>query len=167
MEYLDVYDLSGEKTGRTVLRSSDFSDFDKDDRLLLVHVCVFNSNHELLMQRRQLTKDRYPGIWDVSAGGFVVSGETSRQAVKRELREEIGIEISDDEIELVHREPFGIVFDDFYMVHRDQDISQLEYQKDEVMDLAWGSRATVLSRLRDGTFVDYPEELLKRMFEAD
>lgn len=92
MEYLDVYDLAGNKTGKVIERSSDFSNFPEDGRLLLVHVCVFNRKREMLIQRRQLTKDRYPGIWDVSAGGFVASGENSEQAIKRELREELGLD---------------------------------------------------------------------------
>lgn len=164
MEYLDIYDLAGNKTGKVIERSSDFSDLPENGRLLLVHVCVFNSRQEMLIQRRQLTKDRYPGIWDVSAGGFVASGEDSEQAIKRELREELGMDDLDLVIKFAHREPFGIVFDDFYIVRADPDIGELKFQEEEVMELAWADRDTVMAGLHDGTFVDYPEELIERMF---
>ena len=86
VEYLDVYTLEGLPTGRTIDRASAFSCLNPSlDRLLLVHVCVFNSNGKMLLQRRVLSKDRYPGMWDVSAGGFVHAGESSADAVKREL----------------------------------------------------------------------------------
>ena len=45
------------------------------DRMPRLRLCLFSPRGELLIQRRQLRKDRYPGCWDISAGGFVRSGE--------------------------------------------------------------------------------------------
>ncbi len=56
-----------------------------------VHILIFNSQGDLLLQRRSIWKDRNPGRWDSSAAGHVDSGEDYRTAAERELREELGI----------------------------------------------------------------------------
>lgn len=55
-----------------------------------VHVLLFNSAGQVLLQKRSMTKDRQPGLWDTSASGHVESGEDYDAAAGRELREEIG-----------------------------------------------------------------------------
>ena len=59
-----------------------------------VHILIFNSRGDLLLQRRSIWKDRNPGRWDSSAAGHVDSGEDYRGAAERELREELGVEIA-------------------------------------------------------------------------
>jgi 8-oxo-dGTP pyrophosphatase MutT (NUDIX family) len=55
------------------------------------YVLVFNSHGELYVQKRTLTKDVFPGYFDVAAGGVVLAGETYEQGAERELEEEMGI----------------------------------------------------------------------------
>jgi isopentenyldiphosphate isomerase len=55
------------------------------------YVLVFNSHRELYVQKRTLTKDVFPGYFDVAAGGVVLAGETYEQGAVRELEEEMGI----------------------------------------------------------------------------
>ncbi len=57
----------------------------------VIHLHVFNSAGELFLQKRSATKDIQPGKWDSSVGGHIDIGETPRQAVLREAREEIGL----------------------------------------------------------------------------
>lgn len=167
MELLDIYNLSGNRTGRTVERDRLFDHIREDsDRLLLVHVCVFNSRGEMLIQQRQLTKDRYPGCWDVSAGGFALSGESSREAVQRELFEELGIATDEVDIQLALREPFHVVFDDFYVCRAELEPSALHLQEQEVMAARWAGRDEVLTMLSTGKFVDYEPRLIRDMFDA-
>jgi isopentenyl-diphosphate delta-isomerase type 1 len=59
------------------------------------HVLVFNQRGEVFLQKRSMKKDRQPGLWDSSASGHVDSGEDYDACAVRELREEIGLEISD------------------------------------------------------------------------
>lgn len=54
-----------------------------------VHIWVWNSTGELLVQRRSAEKDQYPGCWTSSASGHVDAGEDYAQAAVRELREEL------------------------------------------------------------------------------
>src|SRR5580698_9417315 len=57
-----------------------------------VHVLVFNARGEIFLQKRSMTKDTSPGLWDSSASGHVDSGEDYDTCAIRELREEIGLE---------------------------------------------------------------------------
>lgn len=56
-----------------------------------VHILVFNSQGELFLQKRAMTKDENPGYWDSSAAGHVNAGEGYRNSAHRELMEELGI----------------------------------------------------------------------------
>jgi len=80
----------------------------------VVHLHVMNSKGELYLQKRSETKDIQPGKWDTSVGGHVDFGEEIEQALRREVREELGIVnfepvfmfrykfVSTQEAELVH-----------------------------------------------------------------
>jgi len=80
----------------------------------VVHLHVFNSRGELYLQKRAADKDIQPGKWDTSVGGHVDYGEETEEAMRREVREELGIIdfkpvflrrykfVSDREAELVH-----------------------------------------------------------------
>jgi isopentenyldiphosphate isomerase len=57
-------------------------------------VLVFNSCGKVFLQKRSLQKDRQPGVWDSSVSGHVDSGEAYDACAVRELREEIGLTIT-------------------------------------------------------------------------
>ena len=54
-------------------------------------ILVFDSKGQLLVQKRTLTKDLYPGYFDLAAGGVVVEGESYEDSAEREAEEELGI----------------------------------------------------------------------------
>jgi isopentenyldiphosphate isomerase len=56
-----------------------------------VHILVFNARGEVFLQKRSMSKDRQPGLWDSSASGHVDSGETYDTCAVRELREELSL----------------------------------------------------------------------------
>jgi isopentenyldiphosphate isomerase len=57
----------------------------------VVHLHVFNSRGDIYLQRRPEWKDIQPGKWDTAVGGHVDFGETPSEALRREVREELGI----------------------------------------------------------------------------
>ncbi|MDD6379674.1 MAG: NUDIX domain-containing protein [Prevotella sp.] len=57
----------------------------------VVHLHVFNSRGELYLQHRPAWKDIQPDKWDTAVGGHVDLGESVEQALRREVREELGI----------------------------------------------------------------------------
>ena len=58
----------------------------------VVHLQLFNSKGEIYLQRRPAWKDIQPSMWDTAVGGHIDIGETPLEALKREAREELGIE---------------------------------------------------------------------------
>lgn len=58
-----------------------------------VGVVIFDKKGRILLQKRSTTKDLQPGHWGISAAGHVTKGETYEDAAKRELVEELGIDL--------------------------------------------------------------------------
>ena len=56
-----------------------------------VHIFVFNSKGELLLQKRSAYKDEYPLCYTSSASGHLSAGESYADAAPRELLEELGL----------------------------------------------------------------------------
>ena len=88
-ELLQLVDLEGNPAG-TALRSVCHSD--KSLIQMVVHIEIFNNDGEIYLQKRSMTKDLYPGLWDTAVGGHVGAGENPEEAVRREAKEELGID---------------------------------------------------------------------------
>lgn len=93
-ELFDVVDDNDNVTGQQTRRVV-------HDRNLLhraVHIWVFNSAGNLLLQMRSPHKDQYPSTWTSSASGHVDAGESYSTAAHRELEEELGLQESLQEV---------------------------------------------------------------------
>lgn len=58
----------------------------------VVHLHLFDNQGRLFLQQRPLWKDIQPGKWDTAVGGHVDYGEPIDVALRREVKEELGIE---------------------------------------------------------------------------
>lgn len=78
----------------TVVGSATRGECHSGSKLLhpVVHLHVFNSRGEVYLQRRPDWKDIQPGKWDTAVGGHIDYGENPCDALRREVREELGIE---------------------------------------------------------------------------
>lgn len=87
-EFFPLVDIEGNVIGKSTRKECHSGTF-----LLhpVVHLHVFNSKKELYLQKRGLNKDIQPGKWDTSVGGHVDYGETVKEALLREVSEELGI----------------------------------------------------------------------------
>ncbi|MDE5752322.1 MAG: NUDIX domain-containing protein, partial [Duncaniella sp.] len=63
----------------------------------VVHLHVFDREGRLYLQKRPLWKDIQPGRWDTAVGGHIDLGEDVLTALRREAREELGLEQFDPE----------------------------------------------------------------------
>ena len=91
MEQWDIYDSERRLTGRT-MKKNDWILQDGEYHLTVLGV-VRNTDGRFLITRRVLTKAWAAGLWEVP-GGAVQAGESSREAVNREVWEETGLDVS-------------------------------------------------------------------------
>ena len=161
MEHFDLYDSRRRFTGRTIARGEDIPD---GLRRLVVHVCVFNAKGEMLIQQRQFFKDGWPNLWDVSVGGGVQAGETTQQAARRELQEELGLEFDFENETPMLTTTFRKGFDDLYIIHLEPDLDSLRLQPEEVQAVRWAGRDEVLAMIENGTFIPYSRPFMEYVF---
>jgi len=87
-DMIDILDPNGDPTGE-VLPRKEVHRLGKLHRA--VHLYLFNKENDLVLQRRAESADHYPGMLSISVTGHVDAGESSLEAVSRELREELGL----------------------------------------------------------------------------
>lgn len=162
-EYIDLYTVDREPTGKTARRGDPL---DTGTYRMVVHVCIFNSNGEMLIQKRADDIVRWPSYWDVSVGGGASAGDTSRAAAERETAEELGLHIDFSDRRPVITVNFSDGFDDFYTIESDIFLEDLNLQKEEVADARWASREEIGAMIDDGSFIPYQKELLGYLFFA-
>ena len=161
MEIFDLYTKDREKTEKTMLRGTPVpSGFYR----VVVQVCIFNSDGQMLIQRRQPFKFGFSGYWDFSAAGSVVSGETSAQAASRELMEELGIAVSFENERPSLSYTFATGFCDTYCAEKDVALSELKLQPEEVAEAKWATEEEILAMIEDGTFIPYHPSLIELLF---
>ncbi len=87
-EWFPLIDEQGKVIGKATRRECH-----NGSRLLhpVVHLHILNPNGELYLQKRSKDKDIQPGKWDTAVGGHVDYGETTEEALAREVREELGV----------------------------------------------------------------------------
>src|SRR4029077_332631 len=126
------------------------------------HVWIVTPDGRLLLQRRSLRKENYPGLWDVSAAGHLSAGETAIECAVRETFEELGLRIEPNELRFLGtlRESCvlngGAYIDnevhEVFLVRRDVDVASLVFQDGEV------DAAKLVNKLPAEGLVPHPEE---------
>ncbi len=138
MEYNDIYDGERRLTGRLHRRGDRWR---KGEYGLVVCVWIYDGRGNVLLTRRAPEKS-FAGTWE-NSGGAAQAGETSRQAIARELREETGIEADPQEFELLDSGRDRSMFYDYYCLRRDIPIEQVVLQPGETDGAQWASLEAV------------------------
>jgi len=162
MEFWDIYDVNRIKTGNIIKRGDNL---DKNAYHLVVAVCVFNSDGEMLIQQRQHDKIGWPNKWDITAAGSATEGEHSSLAAGRELFEEIGLDIDFTDKRPVLTVNFSRGFSDYYCMEKDVALDDLVLQEEEVQDVRWATRETIHKMIENGEFIPYYKSLIDALFE--
>lgn len=134
---------------------------------LVIHVCIFNSKGEMLIQQRQHWKKGWPNMWDLSVGGCSVSREESNDTANREVFEELGVKLDFKESRPYITVNFENGFDDYFIAKLDLDLNDLILQKEEVQKALWGSREKIISMLDAGEFIPYHKGLIEFLFDMN
>ena len=149
MEYLDVVDEKVQPTGKTVTRAEAH---DKCIRHRTAHVWVVRKNADswdILLQKRSMEKESFPGYYDTSSAGHIPAGSAPVTSALRELSEELGITARPDDLVYAgqfriryEKEFHGKMFRDnevtsVYVYSRPVDIKDLVLQKTEADEVRW------------------------------
>ena len=160
VELIDVLTAEGHPTGIRKPKSEVHRD---GDWHRAAHIWIIAPDGRFLLQRRSFRKENNPGLWDVSAAGHLSAGESASEAAVRETFEEIGLQLSPDDLRhiatlrqisiLNNNTYFDHEFHEVFIVQRDVDVPSLELDPEEVAEVKW------VSELRpDDTFVPHGEE---------
>ena len=161
MEIWDLYTKDRIKTEETMVRGEKIT---KGFYRLVVHVCIFNSRGEMLIQQRQPFKSSWSNMWDITVGGSAISGDTSQSAAEGEVYEEIGYKLSLDGIRPALTINFEDGFDDMYLIKKDIEISDLYLQYEEVKAVKWASKEEILKLIDEEIFIPYHKSLIELLF---
>ena len=138
-ELIDIVDKQGNPTGVTALKSEVHQ---KGWYHNTVHLWLFTTKGEVLLQQRSHKKAIYPLLWDVSVAGHIDAGEDFKTAAVREAKEEIGLNINKDALQKIgiklHEGEYngGLIKDNefhhIYIAELQPDLSTLKPDLDEV-----------------------------------
>ena len=166
MEYWDIYDTNKQKTGRT-MKKNDWILKDGEYHLSVLGV-IHRPDGKFLITQRVMTKAWAPGWWEVS-GGAAMAGEESFEAVCREVREEVGLDVSKCPGKLAytyHRENPGEgdnYFVDVYRFELDFDEKDVKIQEEEALGFKIATLDEIKELAQQGNFLHY--DSIKTVFE--
>ena len=133
MELLDIYNANRQKTGRIHRRGEKLG---KGEYILVVCVWVSDGAGRILLTLRAPEKTASPNTWE-NSGGAAKMGETSRQAIARELWEETGIRAGEKEFLFLESDQIKDAFFDFYFLCHPVPLTEIVLQPGETSDAKW------------------------------
>ena len=141
MELFDEMDELGSPTGRLVSRAEAHR---TGAWHRSVHIWVIRGE-KVLMQRRAMSKDSFPGCIDASCTGHVDAGETFTEAAVRELKEEIGLEVTSDDLHCFMQQTvinkddtlFNREYNVVYLLDSSVPLDTLKCDRSEIDDIFW------------------------------
>ncbi|MDQ5943517.1 MAG: isopentenyl-diphosphate Delta-isomerase [Patescibacteria group bacterium] len=104
MELVDVLDSKGNKTGRkaTIDEVCDHGYWHHS-----VHGVIIAKDNKIVAQKRSRKMIMNPGLIEISAGGIVNTGESPDEAIVREIKEELGIDIDSSEVIYINTKTYN------------------------------------------------------------
>ena len=142
MEYWDLYDKDRNPLGRTHLRGEEFNE---GEYYVCCEIWVVNSEGKLLTTKRHPDK-KAGNMWEFVGGG-TLAGETTKQSAVRELFEETGIRVAEDELTLLATYTRKNYFQDIYTVKSDVPRESLVLQPDEYCNWLFVARNALANKV--------------------
>ena len=168
MEFWDIYDENKQLTGRKMKRN-DWCLKEGEYHLTVLGV-IARPDGTFLITKRVMTKAWAPGWWEVSGGG-VQAGESSEGAVRREVKEETGLDVRNAEggyaftYKRVNPDEGDNYFVDVYRFVMDIDEKDVSFQEAEIDGHMFATREQIESFAKEGKFLHY--DSIKQVFSFD
>jgi len=146
MELLDVYDNEGKITGRIVERDTYKENLSKDEHIGIAQIFIENNNGDFLIEESAKTT----GFKYLPVSGHITSGETPKEAIIRETKEEIGLDISNEDVKdvgsFIIDRPVRFIF----YLKKDIDLTTLKLQPEEVESVSYKSATEMMYLIEKG-----------------
>lgn len=110
-----------------------------DEHILVAVIFIKNKDNKYLIQKTSLEKS---GLYSTT-GGHVLYNEDSKTSIIREVKEELGIDIANDDIKYIGSILFGVPFGDIYYLEKDIDIDSVKLQKEEVSSVSYMTKEEI------------------------
>lgn len=161
MELLDVYDSLGNKTGRVVERGNKNEKFNENEHIAVAIIYIENDEGKFLIQKTSKEK----GGHFSSTGGHIGHGEDALNTIIREVNEELGVDISNDNIISL-----GHICVDFpvrfiFYLKKNINLNSITLQKDEVESISYMSPKEIKDNLDKGLMHEGHYKVLEKVLE--
>lgn len=107
----------------------------------------------------------------MTVGGSVILGENSLQTIVREAKEELNLDINQENLRLIRKFKTGNVWINTYVLKCDYDISEIRFKEDEVSDAKWATWEEIDDLVKNGHFIkdrwEFVNQLLKEEIEKN
>ena len=161
MELWDAYDRNGNKTGETLIRDEPIP---AGRYHLVCEVLVRHVDGSYLCMIRSRQKPNYPLYPECTAGGSALKGDTPLDCIRRELKEETGIECNEfEQVNVTVRECYATIFYS-YVCTVDWPKDQITLQEGETEAFQWLSEEEFITLLNSGKMIPGQPERMERWF---
>ena len=162
MELWDLYDKNRIPLGKTHERGTPIR---TGEYHLSVHIAIFRDDGKMLVQRRSPDKKHWGGLWDMSAAGSVLAGESSAEGAARELFEELGLTYDFSTMRPQFTINYAVGFGDVYVINHNVKAEDIHIDGVEVVAVDFMSYDEIIESIRCGEFIPYYESFVAFLFD--
>ena len=160
MELVDIYnnkhELTGLKKERKELQNGEYR--------LSCFVWIINDKNELLIQQRLASAKKCPNMWETCSGG-AVSGDTAKTGILREIEEELGIKVKEENLTYIGSVIRLMDYVEVFVLKENIDVKDVKIQEDEVQDVKWVSIPEFENMIDSGIVSDTSYFLFKEYYK--
>lgn len=168
MEYIDIFDENNNPIDKVKEKTQAHED---GNFHRTAHIWIMNDKKELLLQKRSATKKSHPNCQDISGAGHIRTGESVIDGAIRELKEELGVEVEEKDLEYIAtikstKNPKNMEFGYVYLLKCNNQVEEYIFEDNEVSEVKYvyfEELEKMVKKRVDGLLIH--EEEYKKLFE--